>query len=289
MYSHINKKSPHYYYVMPFEIQDLATVKSRTYNYGHDSLLSRAHFILWLQKGHGCICVDNIFFQIDENIVYCIKGQQKINLTLDESAQGFLISFSVEFLNGGEAERISFISDPFSGHFPLKIFKGLRPDNTFTMNTAIQHMLTEFNNSFTFRLELLKSYLKVFLLCLSRLRTDEMQQLSGPTKHELITAFKVLLEEHFMKKKKVMQYAALLGVSAGYLNDTVRCISGFSAGFHIRQRVIAEAKRKAMASGYSMKEVAWHLGFPDQAHFSKYFKNNCGKSFTDYKKEVGYY
>jgi len=34
----------------------------------------------------------------------------------------------------------------------------------------------------------------------------------------------------------------------------------------------------------SMKEIAYHLGFDNLAHFSKFFKNNCGVNFTAFKK-----
>jgi AraC-like DNA-binding protein len=33
-----------------------------------------------------------------------------------------------------------------------------------------------------------------------------------------------------------------------------------------------------------MKEIAWRLGFDEPAHFSKFFKMNCGKSFRDFKR-----
>jgi AraC-like DNA-binding protein len=78
----------------------------------------------------------------------------------------------------------------------------------------------------------------------------------------------------------------MLHVSAGYLNDTVREMSGAAASTHIQQRVIREAKRRILFEGSSMKEVAFSLGFSDQAHFSKYFKNISGKNFTDFKKEI---
>ena len=53
-----------------------------------------------------------------------------------------------------------------------------------------------------------------------------------------------------------------------------------------RQRVVLEAKRQATYSGASMKEIAHQLGFDDIAHFSKFFKNFSGLSFSNYKKEV---
>jgi AraC-like DNA-binding protein len=47
-----------------------------------------------------------------------------------------------------------------------------------------------------------------------------------------------------------------------------------------------EAKRRAAFEEYSMKEIAYYLGFWDPADFSKYFKNSSGTNFTDFKKEI---
>jgi AraC-like DNA-binding protein len=61
-------------------------------------------------------------------------------------------------------------------------------------------------------------------------------------------------------------------------------MSGFTASYHIQQRIVLEAKRRAIFNGDSMKQIAYCLGFCDPAHFSKYFKNSSGTNFTDFKK-----
>ena len=62
---------------------------------------------------------------------------------------------------------------------------------------------------------------------------------------------------------------------SNYLNEIIKKTTGYSAGYHIRQRVVLEAKRKAAYSDSCMKEIAYHLGFCDIAHFSKFFKEYC--------------
>ncbi len=65
----------------------------------------------------------------------------------------------------------------------------------------------------------------------------------------------------------VKEYAEILAVSPNYLNEIVKEFSGFSASHHIQQRLIIEAKRKAVYEGYSMKEISYHLGFWDPFSF----------------------
>ncbi len=78
---------------------------------------------------------------------------------------------------------------------------------------------------------------------------------------------------------------SILFVTPNYLNEIIKKITGYSAGYHIRQRITLEAKRMALYSDNSMKEIAYNLGFLDCAHFSKFFKTITGSNFTEFKKE----
>ena len=65
---------------------------------------------------------------------------------------------------------------------------------------------------------------------------------------------------------------------------TKKKITGSTASHHIQQQIILEAKRQAMYFSTSMKQIAYNLGFDNIAHFSKFFKHNCGMNFTDFKR-----
>jgi AraC-like DNA-binding protein len=103
---------------------------------------------------------------------------------------------------------------------------------------------------------------------------------------ELTRKFMNLLKSKFIQQKMVSDYAGQLCVTPNYLNRTVKKTTGFPASHHIQQQIILEAKRKAIYSTESMKEIAYELGFDNMAHFSKFFKNNCGMNFTNFKKQA---
>jgi AraC-like DNA-binding protein len=52
----------------------------------------------------------------------------------------------------------------------------------------------------------------------------------------------------------------------------------------VHQRFILSAKKLALETPLSMKEIAYKLGFEDAAHFSKFFKINAGINFSAYKR-----
>ena len=83
----------------------------------------------------------------------------------------------------------------------------------------------------------------------------------------------------------VAEYAQKLLVTPNYLNGIIKKNTGYSAGHHIRQRVVLEAKRMSRYSDAAMKEIAYNLGFADISHFSKFFKTEAGTNFSDFKKE----
>ena len=146
-------------------------------------------------------------------------------------------------------------------------------------------MLKEFENDYSFKAELLKRYFKIFLIYVSRQFENRQQYADQSRETELTRSFMELLEKKFKEKKMVAEYAAELYITPNYLNGIVKKHTGFSAGYHIRQRVVLEAKRLGRYSDAGMKEIAYSLGFVDSSHFSKFFKAVSGMNFTDFKKE----
>jgi AraC-like DNA-binding protein len=151
----------------------------------------------------------------------------------------------------------------------------------------IYKLVKEFNNYFLLRSEILVGYFKILLIYLTRRSDTAPQPISRSANAELVNRFFSSVEKQFLTNKKVTDYASHLAVTPNYLNEIVKRISGFPASYHIQQRIVLEAKRHATYSGASMKEIAYHLGFEDIAHFSKYFKNVAGQSFSAFKKRAG--
>lgn len=106
------------------------------------------------------------------------------------------------------------------------------------------------------------------------------------TRYEIITkAFKEALERSFIVNKQPSHYAQSLNISTAYLNECIKAATGFSVSYHIRQRVILEAKRLLYHSGKSVKEIANDLGYDDYPYFSKLFSNTAGMSALSFRNK----
>jgi AraC family transcriptional regulator, transcriptional activator of pobA len=251
-----------------------------------DTAHSHDHYeMIWISVGTATLRVDLQKHMLKGGQVFWIRPGQVHQFIPDPEAKGFILSFSKIFLDFNENEfdwscqaRLLHL---FSGNPPVHIRKDFEND----LQDLVKRMTNEFENQYAFKTEVLRRYLKLFLIQIIR-QTEEKEfpgrQISGA---KLVQGFMGLLEKNFRDKKMVAAYASLLCVTANYLNENIKRNTGYSAGHHIRQRVALEAKRLCLYSGYCMKEIAYDLGFADSAHFSKYFKLVTGRNFTDFKKE----
>jgi len=152
------------------------------------------------------------------------------------------------------------------------------------MKGIAARMIKESENVFLYRSQLLRRYLKIFLIYLSRHNARKEEMEINTRSSQLVQKFMVMLEREFKTVKSVNEYASQLAVTPNHLNVIVKKHTRQPAGYHIRQRIVLEAKRLALYSDVCMKEIAYLLGFSDTAHFSKFFKKSTGINFSEFKR-----
>ncbi len=244
--------------------------------------------LMWVTKGSGVLLVDLQQTDINNHQVFCIKPGQVHQLLPGEELEGFVIAFTDAFLNIGDFEFDLNCQTSFFQLFANPAGITLQSDMIADMLEIIIKMMKEFANLYPFRNQLLKRYLKIFLIYLNRQFEANAFVAARQTRDkEIVQSFINLLEKNFKEKKMVAEYAVQLSVTPNYLNEIIKKITGYPAGHHIRQRVVLEAKRMGRYSDSCMKEIAYSLGFADSAHFSKFFKTVSGSNFSDFKKGAG--
>ncbi|SEI92673.1 AraC-type DNA-binding protein [Dyadobacter koreensis] len=248
-------------------------------------VIQKSYEIIWIKKGSGSFRVDTKNQEIENDIAYLVTPGQLYQFCPKGEIEGFSIAFSEEFLCSGEKEMaFPFHTSRYAGS---TIFPSVRidPDVNSELDIVVSMMLNEYSKGLKFKSEVLKSLLNVVMIYLSR-KMDFMPDkalLKG--RNGLLRKFMQLLNERFTSKMMVSDYASELFVTPNYLNEVVKKETGFPVRHHIQQRLILEAKRRAMSSEMNMKEVAFGLGFEDTSHFSRFFKNNCGMNFSDFRKQ----
>lgn len=270
---------------LPFEINSLQCLYENKEAYFNKPIRKNNFEIIWMIKGSGVHYVDMQSCDVENNQIFFIKPGQVHQLQLTDKPEGYVLSFSESFLS---IENLEFNSTYHTSLFKIfastdAIFvdKEAWPD----MKNIADKMVKEFEDNNLFRTEILRRYFKIWLIYITR-QVEGSVEFIRPTRNmEIVQQFMDLLEKNYKSQKMVSDYASKLSVTPNYLNEIIKKTTGFSAGHHIRQRIVLEAKRQATYSGRCMKEIAYFLGFCDMAHFSKLFKNTTGMNFSEFKKE----
>lgn len=241
--------------------------------------------LLWVIKGRGTFAIDLERIPFADNAFFCAMPGQMHHLQDAVLEDAYLIQLPPAYLDKIEQE-IDFISH--TGLFKIMSrFPGtqIHADLFAEMCSVADNIIKEYNGPYMFREEMIRRYLKIFLVYLKRQFSDALVPKVMTRNMELVKDFQDLLEKHFRDLKKVSDYAHRLSVTPNYLNERIKKLTGYSASYHIKQRIVLEAKRMAAYSTVFMKEAAYDLGFNDFSHFSKFFKSTTGINFSDFKKE----
>ena len=269
----------------PFEINSLQRIYENNESYFNTPMSNNNFEILWIVKGSGFHYVDMQRNDIKKNGIYFIKPGQVHQLQLIDKPEGYILSFSESFLSIENQESNSTyhtsLFKMFASTDAITVDSEALPD----MKNIAEKMVNEFENNHLFRTEILRRYFKIWLIYITRQVEGNVEFIRPTRNMEIVQQFMDLLEKNYKSQKMVSDYAGMLSVTPNYLNEIIKKTTGFSAGHHIRQRIVLEAKRQATYSGRCMKEIAYFLGFCDMAHFSKLFKNTTGMNFSDFKKE----
>jgi AraC-like DNA-binding protein len=201
----------------------------------------------------------------------------------DNSANGYLLYF--------KKECFSFFKPEFEREFP---FFNILHTNFFKLN---QSKFREFAPYFD---EVFSSYentndnhhtvasLKLLAL-LYQLKdfTTAFQQWeeSFTTPQQiLLRKFIQLVNNFYIEKRTIEDYAAMLHVTPNYLSQTVKTASDKNALSYINERMLEEAKSIIQFTDLDIAEIAYRLNFSDPANFGKFLKKHTNQTPLEFRK-----
>lgn len=135
--------------------------------------------------------------------------------------------------------------------------------------------------------DILVSYISLLLKYCQRFYNRQFltRKLSN---NDILSKFDSFLKEYFTENRHtssglptVSICAEHLRMSVNYFSDLIKKMTGESAGRHIRQFIIRQIKNE-LASGLTVAEAAYKLGFEYPAHLSRMFRKETGITPTQY-------
>ncbi|MFD2555529.1 helix-turn-helix domain-containing protein [Sphingobacterium tabacisoli] len=141
---------------------------------------------------------------------------------------------------------------------------------------------TSFNDDLLTRM-----FLNVILLEAERIynRKNSKEKFSLSRKDQLAAQFQLLVNEHFIEKRLVSDYAELLHVHPNYLNDVVKEATGFPASHFIQNQMIQEAKSRLLQTSNTVSMIALALNFTEYSYFGRFFKKHTGMTPLAFRKK----
>jgi len=158
-------------------------------------------------------------------------------------------------------------------------FKSLLDFHTFM---AKQYRRGEY----LYKEHLAKNLLASFLLEVYNIynELDTLEAESSKRKNEYYQQFKRLLLNHIKQERTVQFYADKLCISAKYLSQLIKEVSGKSAMDWINHLIIIKIKILLKTSTLSIIQISEELNFSNSSYLGRYFRKHTGMTPLQYRE-----
>lgn len=131
-----------------------------------------------------------------------------------------------------------------------------------------------------------KSLLVEFLVLLSRSYTGKIKSSSEKKSGYAQPIFDILqaLESSIEQKLSIEQLANRAGFSSEHFSRTFKKITGLSPSTYMLTMKVAAAAEKLLITDSSITQIAESVGFTDLNYFSRVFKQETGKTPSDFRR-----
>ena len=244
--------------------------------------------VLFFNGSGGSHEIDFQSYPIEKNSIHFVSPGQVHLLRRDPKVTGYVLSFTDDFFLDRAAssmfiETLPFFINPSS----TPIVRLEDTENVSEINDIIKRIQKEYASEHSDKIQVIASWMSLFLISCRRLYLNQVP--SGEkhgVKNETTRKFRKVVEEKFAENKSVSEYAALLNITPGHLNDTMQKELGKTASELIHERIILEAKRLLYHSEKSIKEIAAALNYDDPSYFTKFFKTNTDFTPDQFRKSI---
>ena len=135
-----------------------------------------------------------------------------------------------------------------------------------------------------YRKELIFSVFHTLMVLLSAFREEQGNALQDVSR-QLSPQFNAAVIEHFRESREVTFYARMFNLSPKYFSTLIKQETGISASEWIDRYVVLQAKHLLdHRRSLNIQQIANHLGFSEQASFSRFFKKETGLSPKEYRE-----
>ena len=172
-------------------------------------------------------------------------------------------------------------------HYPMRaVILSLTPEQFAAMADGFRMMARLASLDHPERDEMLTTMCRIMAAMGDEFILQQHSEFSGNMQsHEvLFERFYQLIVHHYRESREVAFYADKLALTPKYFATVIKQTTGMTATEWINRYVLVEAKWLLRQDRQkSIQQIAYLLGFTEQASFSRFFKSYEGVSPTEYR------
>ena len=242
--------------------------------------------IIYLKKGSE-ILLDFNAHQCKSNSLFFISPSQFYQFPENKLTEGIILYFNRDFY----CVEIHDKEVSCDGILYNNIFNvaelALPTEEIKSIENILEEIETEFENEDTGLEEMLRLLLKKLIIKSTRLyKKQNHLQPDNIEKNNLdfLRKYSALVEKEFFSKHSVSDYAEMMNITPKNLHKKIKMISDKTPNELIKNRLLLEAKRYLAHSELSSKEIAYKLGYEDEAYFTRFFNKYVGNTPIQFRK-----
>lgn len=243
--------------------------------------------ILYIPKGYK-LSIDFDEYETDCPTLFFAGNNQKIQIKKAGKGDAHFIFYNRDFyciqIHDAEVACDGILFNNIY-NLPLTKLQGNENEVIAWLHDQIMTELTDMESSHE---EMIRTYLKQLIIRATRMwKKQQLGKLNEePAKEiEFFRDFSRLVDIHFKTKHAVADYADILGMAPKTLSAKLNRLDFASPNDIIKDRIVLEAKRLLCYSSFSVKEIAYQLGYDDPAYFNRMFTNKAGDTPHNFRKK----
>ena len=237
----------------------------------------------FFRRANGYVLLNFRKIELRDDMVLLLSPHQQQEWHVDEAELDYtFLIFREDFMH-------TFIADKFFVYRLLYYYQTDTPPYLFAAPEELAEYMRllgkikqELLHPVADTYNLIVSVLYYLLVVINRAYAKTYRLPVEVPKNNYAFQFKDLLEKHIRTVQRVQEYADMLRVSRITLNNSVMAQFGVSATHLLKQRLLEELKNELLFSDRNVSQLADEFHFSDPSHLMRFFKQQTGKTFTQY-------
>lgn len=237
----------------------------------------------FFRRANGYVLLNFRKIELRDDMVLLLSPHQQQEWHVDEAELDYtFLIFREDFMR-------TFISDKFFVYRLLYYYQTDTPPYLFAALEELAEYMRllgkikqELLHPVADTYNLIVSVLYYLLVVINRAYAKTYRLPVEVPKNNYAFQFKDLMEKHIRDMQRVQEYADILRVSRITLNYSVMAQFGVSATHLLKQRLLEELKNELLFSDRNVSQLADEFHFSDPSHLMRFFKQQTGKTFTQY-------